>query len=181
MGNAPTGAVVRDERFADRGSIMLRMRGFALSSPLRVLGPHVAGSSNSEFFDREGCALLRDVIASILLLFDPDAPPVSEWLSGGRPESDTSSDGDPSSGRTDSDKPPPPFAFSFSVRKGPPPPDPTDPSEWVQALHAPARGFDGERGVNIVALRRSDRDWYLRPPPPRDDDDDDRLGPESRP
>ena len=116
-------------------SIMLRMRGFALASPLRVLGPHVAGSSNSEFFDREGCALLRDVIAFLLMLFDVDAPPVSEWLPQASSDSDSSCDAET-------------------------PPDPTDPRRWVHALHARARGFDGKRGVNIVALAA----WVLGTP-----------------
>ena len=73
-------------------SIMLRMRGFSPASPLRVLGPHEPGSSNSDFFDREGCSLLRDVLAFVLMLLDPDAPPVSEWLSNGGAEPDSSTD-----------------------------------------------------------------------------------------
>lgn len=126
-------------------TIMLRMRGFAIASPLRVLGPHEAGSSNMEFFDREGCALLRDVLAFLLMLFDSDAPPVSEWFSRKRVVADGASDasGPPSSRST----------VSFVARRGATSlPDPTDPRAWLHALFERARGVDDERGVNVVAL-----------------------------
>ena len=131
--------------------IMLRMRGFAPASPLRVLGPHSPGGSNSEFFDREGCSLLRDVLAFILMILDPDAPPISEWL------------------------PPVPRVFYPGVEEGASEPadgpeagagqrgrllDLSNPSAWVLALLQRAMGQNGERGVNVVALAS----WALGTP-----------------
>lgn len=142
--------------------ILLRMRGFSPASPLRVLGPHEPGTSNDEFFDREGISLLRDIVAFISMLLDPGAPPVSEWLSPPPVASDDSSDAESSSG-------PPVFAdIMLSPAKRCPPPPPSSPTAWVEALHARARGGDGERGLNIVALA----DWALGTPLVQVQDDD---------
>ena len=54
------------------------------------------------------------------------------------------------------------------VRKGPPPPESIVSCEWVQALHARARVFDTERGLNIVALAA----WALGTPLVQVADDD---------
>ena len=66
--------------FTAASKILLRVRSFLPSSALRVLGPHEVGGSNSEFFDREGVALLLDVLAFLLLLLDARTPPPEEWL-----------------------------------------------------------------------------------------------------
>ena len=144
-------------------SILLRMRGFAPASPLRVLGPHESESSNSEFFDREGCALLRDLIACILMLLDPDAPPVPEWFPQPRPAPVSSSEDDELSDIFD--RP----TLSLAVPEtAQPSPAPSSAQAWVEALHARARGVDGERGLNVVALAA----WALGTPLVQVKDDD---------
>ena len=125
--------------------IMLRMRGFARASPLRVLGPHEPDTANSEFFDREGCALLQDVLAFVLLLLDPDAPPVSQWLVRERPDA---RDAPGDAGRSETIE----RYAAVIVRKRPSPETPPDPRAWVRALHARTHGTDGARGLNVVAL-----------------------------
>ena len=67
--------------------ILMRVRSFVPASALRVLGPHEAGSSNSEFFDREGVSLVRDVLAFVLLLTHLGTPGPSEWHA--EPDPDT--------------------------------------------------------------------------------------------
>ena len=143
-------------------TILLRMRGFAIASPLRVLGPHAPDTANSEFFDREGCALLRDVVAFVLMLLDADAPSVSEWLSSDDPGADPcdAAEGERSEASSN-------LAVVIE-RKGPPPATPPDPREWVQALHARAQGADGERGLNVVALAA----WALGTPLVQSRDED---------
>ena len=64
--------------------ILFRLRGFVLSSPLRVLGPHEPDTANSEFFDREGCQLLRDVVAFILIVARPRGSPARRLASRSR-------------------------------------------------------------------------------------------------
>ena len=66
--------------FTAASQILLRVRSFLPASPLRVLGPHEVGNANNEFFDREGVALLLDVLAFLLLLLDARTPPPEEWL-----------------------------------------------------------------------------------------------------
>ena len=66
--------------FTAASKILLRVRSFLPASALRVLDPHEVGGSNSEFFDREGVALLLDVLAFLLLLLDARTPPPEEWL-----------------------------------------------------------------------------------------------------
>ena len=60
--------------------ILLRSASFVPSSLLRVLGPHKVSEGNSEFFNQEGAALLRDVLAFILMLTAADAPPLHQWI-----------------------------------------------------------------------------------------------------
>ena len=60
--------------------ILLRAASFVPSSLLRVLGPHKVSEGNSEFFNQEGAALLRDVLAFILMLTAADAPPPHQWI-----------------------------------------------------------------------------------------------------
>ena len=90
----------------------------------------------------EGCALARDVLAFILMLFDPDAPPVSEWLPRAVPNLESSEE------------------EGGSECSGASPPNLTNTRGWVLALHARARGADGERGVNVAALAS----WALGSP-----------------
>ena len=136
-------------------AVLLRMRGFAPASPLRVLGPHESESSNSEFFDREGSALLRDLVAFILMLLDPDAPPTCEWFSKPRPEPVDSSEDDELPDIFDR-----PMLTFAEPETATPAPAPTSAQAWVEALHARARGLDGGRGLNVVALA----DWALGTP-----------------
>ena len=133
--------------------ILFRMRGFALSSPLRVLGPHEPDTATEEFFDREACLLLRDVVAFILMLIHPDAPALSEWLC----RDDT--DAELRDEETQSEAPTGPDAVAVRMDSSGGS-TASNPCDWVQALHARAHGSDGERGVNVVALAA----WALGTP-----------------
>ena len=54
--------------------ILARVASFVPSSPVRVLGEHPIGDSNSEFFDREGTAFLLTVLAIVLMVIHPHTP-----------------------------------------------------------------------------------------------------------
>ena len=58
-----------------------RVVSFSPANPARVLKPHEPGSSNAEFFNREGCELLVTVLVLIAILTDCDAPEPEAWLS----------------------------------------------------------------------------------------------------
>ena len=60
--------------------IMIRVAAFAPTSPARVLLDHQFTGSNAEFFDREGTDFLVTVLAFVLMLTHPSAPPADEWL-----------------------------------------------------------------------------------------------------
>ena len=60
--------------------ILQRAASFLPSSPLQVLGPHKADQGIAEFFNQEGTALLRDVLAFVLMLTAEDAPSQNEWI-----------------------------------------------------------------------------------------------------
>ena len=62
--------------------IMLRAVSFVPTSPARVLIDHQQDSLNAEFFAREGTSLLLTVLAFVLMLTKPDAPPPEDWLAG---------------------------------------------------------------------------------------------------
>ena len=62
--------------------IMLRVISFVPSSPARVLIDHQQDSLNSEFFAREGTSLLLTVLAFVLMVTKPNAPPPEDWLAG---------------------------------------------------------------------------------------------------
>ena len=64
---------------ADR--IVRRVLSFEPSLPTRVLADHQypAGTTNAEFFDREGTSLLIVVLAFVLMLIDDCAPPPEHW------------------------------------------------------------------------------------------------------
>ena len=62
--------------------ILLRVVSFVPSSPARVLIDHQQDSLNAEFFAREGTSLLLTVLAFVLMLTKPGAPPPEDWLAG---------------------------------------------------------------------------------------------------
>ena len=62
--------------------IMLRVLSFIPTSPARVLIDHQQDSLNAEFFAREGTSLLLTVLAFVLMLTKPGAPPPEDWLAG---------------------------------------------------------------------------------------------------
>ena len=104
--------------------VLLRVVSFVPSSPLRVLGPHRVESPNAEFFAQEGTALLRDVLALVLMLTAPDAPPVHQWVDANDERS----------------------------------------LRWACALGERARGDDGARGPNALALCAWALTGVLAPP-----------------
>ena len=62
--------------------IVLRVLGFDPTLPTRVLADHQApeaGSTNAEYFDRDGSALLVTVLAFVLMMIDRELPPLDEW------------------------------------------------------------------------------------------------------
>ena len=69
-------------RYRSAASLILhRVASFSPANPAHVLGPHEAGSSNAEFFNREGCALLVTVLVLIAVLSAPEAPAPEAWMS----------------------------------------------------------------------------------------------------
>ena len=66
--------------------ILRRAASFVPSSPAHVLDDHQAGDANSEFFNREGTDLALNLVAFLLLVTRPHAPPPTEWLAEGTPE-----------------------------------------------------------------------------------------------
>ena len=60
--------------------ILRRVASCVPGSPARVLVAHEATNDVAEFFNREGTALAESVVAFILLVLDPDAPPPEQWL-----------------------------------------------------------------------------------------------------
>ena len=58
--------------------ILRRAASFLPASALQVLGPHKVSDGNAEFFNQEGTALLRDVLAFILMLTAAPAKP--DWI-----------------------------------------------------------------------------------------------------
>ena len=149
-------------------TILSRMRGFSRAGPLRVLGPHAAGSSNAEFFDREGVSLARDVIAFLLMLScDRDVPATPEWLvftppPAGTSRGDDACDDDTSEGgspaRPPSDVPSDRFATGSGAHEQASPAwDADDPRRWLSDFYDRAHGGGGARGSNIVALS----EWAL--------------------
>ena len=74
-------AHLRDGRWLTAATrILLRVASFVPSSPARVLLGHSAGSSNADFFDREGTALVLSVLGFVLMVTSRDAVPPSQWL-----------------------------------------------------------------------------------------------------
>ena len=61
--------------------IVWRVLAFEPSLPTRVLADHqhLASTTNSEFFDREGTSLLTAVLAFVLMVIDRRAPPPEQW------------------------------------------------------------------------------------------------------
>ena len=123
--------------------ILRRMSSFLPNSALRVMGPHERTGGNSEFFDQEGTRFLTDVLAFILMVTAPDAPPPDAWLDRFERCSTLLDD------TIDPDLP------EQS-------PDDIDPvRQWVRELHARARASGNHaRGPNIIALCR----WALEGP-----------------
>ena len=66
--------------------ILRRAASFVPSSPAHVLDDHPLGDANSEFFNREGTDLALHIVAFLLLVTRPHAPPPTEWLAEGTPE-----------------------------------------------------------------------------------------------
>ena len=68
--------------------ILLRALSFERHLPTRVLLDHQAPqyTTNSEFWDREGTALLTTVVAFVLMLVDPRTRPPEDWLGEAEPE-----------------------------------------------------------------------------------------------
>lgn len=60
--------------------ILCRVASFVRSSPAQVLMDHEPAGSNTEFFNREGTSLALAVIAFVLMVTAPDAPPPERWL-----------------------------------------------------------------------------------------------------
>ena len=60
--------------------ILCRVASFVRSSPARVLMDHLPGTDNDEFFAREGTSLALAVLAFVLMVTSPDAPPPEKWL-----------------------------------------------------------------------------------------------------
>ena len=60
--------------------ILVRVASFVRSSAARVLMNHAPGNDNTEFFCREGTSLASTVIAFVLMVTSPDAPPAEHWL-----------------------------------------------------------------------------------------------------
>ena len=60
--------------------ILCRLASFVRSSPAQVLMDHEPAGSNTEFFNREGTSLALAVIAFVLMVTAPDAPPPEHWL-----------------------------------------------------------------------------------------------------
>ena len=60
--------------------ILHRLASFSPANPAHVLEPHEVGSSNAEFFNREGCELLITVLVLIAVVTAPQAPAPEEWL-----------------------------------------------------------------------------------------------------
>ena len=60
--------------------ILCRAASFVPTSPARVLMDHERGSSNAEFFDREGASLALAVLAFVLLLSSRALPEPQVWL-----------------------------------------------------------------------------------------------------
>ena len=74
-------ALLRDGRWLTAATrILVRVASFVPSSPARVLLAHSSGSSNADFFDREGTALVLSVLGFVLMVTARDAVPTSEWL-----------------------------------------------------------------------------------------------------
>ena len=142
--------------------ILLRMSSFLPNSALRVMGPHERSGGNSEFFDQEGTRFLTDLLAFILMVTAPAAPPPDDWPDrSGAPFDNTWEDNlDEVFGPDLSDQS---SYDSDPVRK------------WVRELHARARALGNHaRGPNIIALCQ----WALEgrlvmerdPPKPEGDD-----------
>ena len=68
--------------------ILLRALSFERHLPTRVMLDHQAPqyTTNSEFWDREGTALLTTVVAFVLMLVDPRISPPEDWLGDAEPE-----------------------------------------------------------------------------------------------
>ena len=68
--------------------ILLRALSFERHLPTRVMLDHQAPqyTTNSEFWDREGTALLTTVVAFVLMLVDPRTSPPEDWLGDAEPE-----------------------------------------------------------------------------------------------
>ena len=62
--------------------IACRAASFVPTSPARVLMDHERGSSNAEFFDREGASLALAVLALVLALTSGALPEPEAWLGG---------------------------------------------------------------------------------------------------
>ena len=56
------------------------MSSFVPGSALRVMRPHQRAGGHAEFFDQEGTRFLTDVLAFILMVTAPAAPPPDDWL-----------------------------------------------------------------------------------------------------
>ena len=120
--------------------ILRRMSSFLPNAALRVMGPHQRAAGNAEFFDQEGTRFMTDVLAFILMVTAPAAPPPDDWL----------------------DRCETPFDDTIDPDLLEQSPDGVDPvRQWVRELHARARALAiHARGPNIIALCR----WALEGP-----------------
>ena len=71
--------------FSAATRIILRVLGFDPTLPTRVLADHQApdGSSHTDYFDRDGSALLATALAVVLMVTRPGAPPPEQWCPEG--------------------------------------------------------------------------------------------------
>ena len=59
---------------------LVRVASFIRSSAARVLMDHTPSNDNTEFFSREGTSLAATVLAFVLMVTSPEAPPPEQWL-----------------------------------------------------------------------------------------------------
>ena len=80
-----TDDLARGRFFSAATRIALRVLGFDPTLPTRVLADHQApdSSTNADYFDRDGTALLLTTLAFVLMVTRPGAPPPEQWCPAG--------------------------------------------------------------------------------------------------